>query len=96
MTTSTLTPQGQVTIPLEIRERLGLAAGVRMRVEVDPQGKIVLVPDAQPRESVGRSASLDNGLAGLVGLWEDGEEFAAEVERVVANRTAPRPLDGIE
>lgn len=94
MATSTLNSQGQVTIPPEIREQLGLVVGVCVWIEVDPQGKIVLVPGEQPRESVGRS--LDSGLAGLVGLWDDGEDFAAEVERVVANRTPPRPLGDIE
>jgi len=96
MATSTLTAQGQVTIPLEIRERLGLAAGIRMRIEVDPEGKIVLVPDEPARESAGPADSFDKGLAGLVGLWDDGDEFVAEVEKVVANRTPPRLLNDIE
>jgi hypothetical protein len=35
---------------------------------------------------------LQEGLAGLAGLWDDGEEFADEVERIVDHRTPPRPL----
>ncbi|HEX9732158.1 MAG TPA: hypothetical protein VGG06_09255 [Thermoanaerobaculia bacterium] len=62
----------------------------------DPHGKIVLVPDEEAHRRAGLAVSLDSGLAGLVGLWDDGEEFAAEVERVVANRTPPRPLHDVE
>ena len=37
----------------------------------------------------------DAGLAGLVGRWEDGDELADEVERVVRSRHAVRALDDL-
>lgn len=55
MSTSTLTAKGQVTIPKEIRQRLGLEAGARLRVEVDPRGAIVVQPDKPRRSKAGRS-----------------------------------------
>ena len=43
-----------------------------------------------------RAASPRDGLAGLAGLWKDGEEFAAELERVAAARTPPRRLPELD
>jgi AbrB family looped-hinge helix DNA binding protein len=42
--TSTMTAQGQVTIPSNVRESLGLVDGARLRVEVESSGKIILIP----------------------------------------------------
>ncbi len=42
--TSRMTAQGQVTLPGDVRESLGLVGGARLRVEVDASGKIVLTP----------------------------------------------------
>lgn len=39
-----MTAQGQVTIPSDIRERLGLVGESRLSIEVDTSGKIILVP----------------------------------------------------
>jgi antitoxin PrlF len=44
MARSTLTSKGQVTLPKEIREQLGLKAGVRFECYVDRDGQVVLVP----------------------------------------------------
>ena len=52
MATSTLTSKGQVTIPKEIRDRLGLKEGDRLAIELDDQGQVVLRPE--PRKSLGR------------------------------------------
>lgn len=41
---SAMTRKGQVTIPKEIRERLGLKAGDRVKFFVDPDGSVVLLP----------------------------------------------------
>ena len=38
MTTATLTSKGQITLPKEIREQLGLKAGVRFECYVDRDG----------------------------------------------------------
>lgn len=56
MATSTLTSKGQVTIPKEIRERLGLKEGDRLAIELDEQGRVVLRPE--PRDPLGRLPGL--------------------------------------
>jgi antitoxin PrlF len=44
MTTVTLTSKGQLTIPRQLREALGLAAGAQLQASIDGQGRLVLVP----------------------------------------------------
>ena len=41
---STLTSKGQITIPKEVREQLGLNAGCRFDFHVDLDGRIIMVP----------------------------------------------------
>lgn len=36
------------------------------------------------------SERAPEGLATLLGRWEDGDEFADEVDRIVASRSGPR------
>jgi antitoxin PrlF len=43
MSVSTLTSKGQTTIPKDIRERLGLKPGDRIRFMVNPDGSVTLV-----------------------------------------------------
>ncbi len=43
-----------------------------------------------------RSADPGEGLAGLAGLWEDGDELAADLDRIAASRTPPRPMADLE
>ena len=62
MTTSTLTSEGQITIPKEIRDRLGLREGDRLVIELDDRGgKVVLRPE--PRDPLGRLPGLLRHLA---------------------------------
>jgi AbrB family looped-hinge helix DNA binding protein len=44
MTTITLSSKGQLTIPRQLREALGLAAGARLQASIDAHGRLVLVP----------------------------------------------------
>lgn len=44
MTTATLTSKGQITVPKEIRERLHLSTGDRVRFLTDGEGQVVMVP----------------------------------------------------
>jgi antitoxin PrlF len=56
MLKSTLTSKGRVTIPKEIRRRLGLRQGDQLIFRFDERGKLTLEP------------ATPNALGGLVGL----------------------------
>lgn len=53
---ATLTSKGQLTLPKEIRERLGLTAGSRLDFSIDDKGMIIVRP----------VATTALGLAGLL------------------------------
>ncbi len=59
MPTGTMTSKGQITVPKEVREALGLAAGVRVSFEAEADGSYRLRP-------LRDSARLVD-LAGLIG-----------------------------
>ncbi len=48
MALATLTSKGQVTVPKEIRERLGLEKGDQLEFRIDEAGRIIIEP-AVPR-----------------------------------------------
>lgn len=67
MTTVTLSSKGQLTIPSQLRNALGLTPGDRLQASVDPQGRLVLVPSKyepedlfRHRPAVRRPMSLDD------------------------------------
>ena len=62
MPTSTLTSKGQVTIPKEVRDRLGLRVGERLDFRVQPDGSILVEPARTGR--LGRVPGLLRHLAG--------------------------------
>ncbi len=62
MAASTLTSKGQVTIPKEVRERLGLKEGDRLVFRFDDQGNLLVLPEA--RSPLGRLSGLLHHLAG--------------------------------
>lgn len=44
MARATLTSKGQITLPKEVRDQLGLRPGVKFECFVDRDGQVVLVP----------------------------------------------------
>ena len=44
MATATLTSKGQITVPKEVRDRLRLSTGDRVRFLADGEGRVVMVP----------------------------------------------------
>lgn len=61
MSASTLTSKGQVTIPKEVRERLGLKEGDRLIFRFDDQGNLLVRPEV--RNPLGRLPGLLHHLA---------------------------------
>ena len=54
MTTITLSSKGQLTIPRQLRQALGLAPGARLQASIDAQGRLVLVPSRYEPEDLYR------------------------------------------
>jgi AbrB family looped-hinge helix DNA binding protein len=52
MTTVTLSSKGQLTIPRQLRDALGLAAGSRLQASIDRHGRLVLVPSKYEPEDL--------------------------------------------
>ena len=50
MATATMTSKGQITVPKEIRERLGLEQGDELRFDLLPNGEVRISPP-RPRPS---------------------------------------------
>lgn len=41
---TTLTSKGQLTLPVEVRKKLGLAQGTQLEVSVNDAGQVVMTP----------------------------------------------------
>lgn len=52
MPAATLTSKGQVTIPVEVRQRLRLEAGDRIEFQFGPEGEITLTTKRIPFEKI--------------------------------------------
>ena len=82
MAASTLTSKGQITIPKEVRDRLGVREGDRIVFQLDEQGRVVLLPDIQ------------DPLAGLLGILRhrarDRPATIEEMKEAIRNRTAEK------
>jgi antitoxin PrlF len=47
MLQSTLTSRGRITIPKEVRQRLGLRPGDQLIFQLDETGKLIIEPDTR-------------------------------------------------
>jgi AbrB family looped-hinge helix DNA binding protein len=85
MARTTLTSKGQITLPKEIRERLGLKAGVRFECYVDRRGQIVLVP-------------LTVKLEDLIGIlpYSGPPKTIEEINEAIAETAIERATRGLE
>ena len=54
MATVTLSSKGQLTIPRQLRDALGLAPGARLQASIDRHGRLVLVPSRYEPEDLFR------------------------------------------
>ena len=76
--TVTLSSKAQLTIPRNLRDRLGLTAGSLLQVSVDPQGRLMLVPAHHEPEELFRNRPRVTRVLSL----EDMERaIAAAVDR---------------
>jgi antitoxin PrlF len=82
MAASTLTSKGQITIPKDVRERLGLKEGDRVVFRFDERGKLLLQPEAQG--PLGRLPGLLQHLA------KERPVTIAEMKEAVKQRAVER------
>ena len=66
---ATVTDKGQVTVPKEIRDRLGIEPGVKLDFQIEADGTLRVRP-------------LKRGAAGLFGLLHDAARSAVPVEEM--------------
>ena len=74
-----VTSKGQVTIPVEIRERLGLLPNSEVEFEVD--GASVRIRKARGRRTTGRGRSIVQQLRGKATSGMTTEEIMALTRR---------------
>jgi AbrB family looped-hinge helix DNA binding protein len=80
MATVTLTSKGQLTIPRQLRDALGLAPGARLQASIDRHGRLVLMPSKyepedlfRDRPKVNRVMTIDD-MDRAIALAAVGEE----------------------
>jgi antitoxin PrlF len=85
MARATLTSKGQITLPKEIRQQLGLKAGVRFECYVDRDGQVVLVP-------------LTVKLEDLIGIlpYSGPPKTIEEINEGIAQAAVERAMRGLE
>lgn len=77
MAASTLTTKGQITIPKEVRDRLGVREGDRVVFQFDEQDRLILRPE--PRDP----------LKGILGFLHDyAKDRPVTVEEMKADMRA--------
>jgi AbrB family looped-hinge helix DNA binding protein len=86
MPRTTLTSKGQITLPKEIRERLGLKSGVRFECYVDRDQQVVLVPLTVKLEDL-------IGILPSSGPPKSVEEINQDIEQAAVERVM-RGLEG--
>lgn len=77
---TTLTSKGQLTLPVEVRKKLGLEQGAQFDVSVNDAGQVVMTPVTRPEDPfaawVGVLAPLPEGKTSVEffrDLRADGE-----------------------
>ena len=86
MPTATLTSKGQVTIPLEVRNRLRLKAGDRIEFEIGPSGEVVVTSKRIPFEEIQGILRSPGRKAVSVREMDKGIERAVRARRKRAIR----------
>jgi len=74
-----VTSKGQVTIPIEIREKLGILPNTEVEFEV--QGQAVRLVKAPPKRARGRGADVISRLAGASDVKMTTDQILALTRR---------------
>lgn len=77
---STVTSKGQVTLPKELRQRLGIVSGTRLDFDIDPDGNLIARP-------------LQQDATELLGLLKRPNQTASspeEMDAAIAEAAAER------
>ena len=77
MSTATVTSKGQITIPKEVRERLGLRAGHQIRFEFADDGTLIVRPKTVALMSLAGSLKRPGKGATLEDIEEGVRQGAA-------------------
>ena len=88
MAASTMTSKGQITIPKDVRDRLGIREGDRLAFRFDDQGRLIVTPET--RDPLGNLPGLLRHLA--TGKPVTVEEMAGAVRRRAAKKHRGRGL----
>jgi antitoxin PrlF len=71
--TTNMTSKGQVLIPKDVRERVGLVPGQAVDVGVNELGQAVVVPAHQlPTDEAARRAAIHASIMSVVGIIDTG------------------------
>jgi AbrB family looped-hinge helix DNA binding protein len=82
VSTSTLTSKGQITLPKEIREHLGVRQGDRVEFRLDRTGRVWVEPATEDLTAL-------RGLFGPVDRARTQEEFDDAIRRGAAGEEVP-------
>ncbi len=67
-----LSPKRQITLPVSVVERAGLAIGEELSVETDEQGRVIVARAAGETVGDRRRRALDRAAGALPGVWPVG------------------------
>ena len=93
ITTITLSSKGQVTIPSQLRQALGLVAGARLQASIDAQGRLVLVPSRYEPEELFRHRPPVDRVMSLEGMEQAIAASVASDGALVDRRRPPADTD---
>lgn len=85
---ATIDSKGRVTLPQDLRERLGLSPGTE--VEISAQGeRVVIEPERDPEEISERMDELLGDLERTAREEESMDQFASEHRDLIRKQAAP-------
>ena len=84
MDISTITSKGQTTIPVEVRRRLQLKAGDKIRFFIEDDGKAVIIP-------------LKGSVRQLKGMLKSDKRFTdEEIKKAIGQHVAQKTLKSLQ